>query len=147
MTGAGDRIKRLREKEGLTQLQLAEKLSMNNSVLSRIEAGKRPIEDTELRMFADYFGVKADYLLGRSDELIAKEQKVPYYALTEKDEKDIAKRLESVMDSLESSDSLAFHGDDMDEETRELLKMALEHGMRIATETAKRKYTPKKYRK
>ncbi|KZS45743.1 hypothetical protein AWU65_07365 [Paenibacillus glucanolyticus] len=67
MSVAGDRIKKLREREGLTQLDLANKMGINNSVLSRIEAGKRSVEESELNYFADYFDVTTDYLLGRSD--------------------------------------------------------------------------------
>lgn len=64
----GERIKNLREKRNWTQLYLAEKIGMNNSVLSRIEAGKRPVEDHEIKLFADVFEVSTDFLLfGRTD--------------------------------------------------------------------------------
>jgi transcriptional regulator with XRE-family HTH domain len=68
MPNIGDRIKRHRELLRLTQLELAEKIKINNSVLSRIEAGKRPVEDSELISFADFFDVDTDYLLGRTDK-------------------------------------------------------------------------------
>ena len=58
-------IVRLRENLGLTQKELAEALNMNRSVLNRIENGIRPVRDDELAVFADYFNVSADYLLGR----------------------------------------------------------------------------------
>lgn len=64
----GKLIKKQRELLKLTQIDLAEKIGMNNSVLSRIEAGKRPVEDNELVLFSDFFGVKADYLLGRTND-------------------------------------------------------------------------------
>lgn len=66
MSISGDRIKRLREERGLSQLELADRMGISNSVLSRIESGKRPIEDKELNLFADFFEVSGDYLLGRS---------------------------------------------------------------------------------
>jgi transcriptional regulator with XRE-family HTH domain len=56
----------------LTQLELSNKLNINNSVLSRIEAGKRAVEDNELIKFADFFNVDSDYLLGRKDNPIPK---------------------------------------------------------------------------
>lgn len=59
------KIIELRERCGLNQKELAEKLSMNRSVLNRIENGTRPVRDDELKIFADYFNVSADYLLGR----------------------------------------------------------------------------------
>lgn len=55
----------LRENLGLNQKELAEALNMNRSVLNRIENGTRPVRDDELTVFADYFNVSADYLLGR----------------------------------------------------------------------------------
>ncbi|MNW37015.1 HTH-type transcriptional regulator ImmR [compost metagenome] len=67
MSVTGDRIKKRRELMGLTQLELANKIDINNSVLSRIEAGKRPVEDNELIRFSDFFDVDSDYLLGRTD--------------------------------------------------------------------------------
>lgn len=65
----GNRIKSLREKHNLSQLQLAEKVGINNSVLSRIEAGKRDVEDYLLVKFADVFEVSTDYLVGRDKTL------------------------------------------------------------------------------
>lgn len=59
------RIVFLRESCGLNQKELAEILHMNRSVLNRIENGTRPVRDDELTIFADYFNVSADYLLGR----------------------------------------------------------------------------------
>lgn len=59
------KIVELRERSGLNQKELAENLKMNRSVLNRIENGTRPVRDDELTIFADYFNVSADYLLGR----------------------------------------------------------------------------------
>lgn len=62
----GERIRELREAKGWTQLELAQRLGINNSVLSRIEANKRPVEDVLMTGLADLFQVDADYLLGRA---------------------------------------------------------------------------------
>lgn len=59
-------IKKLREKRDWSQLFLAKKIGINNSVLSRIESGKRDVEDYLLSRFADTFDVTTDYLLGRT---------------------------------------------------------------------------------
>ena len=61
----GEIIVNLRERHGLNQKELAESLGMNRSILNRIENGTRPVRDDELKLFADYFNVSADYLLGR----------------------------------------------------------------------------------
>ena len=79
-----------------------------------------------------------DYLLNGVDE----------DGLSEKDNKDIARRLESTLEELENSqDGLMFSGEPLDDETRELLKASLENSIRIAKINAKQKFTPKKYRK
>ena len=67
--------------------------------------------------------------------------------LSERDERDIAKRLESTLNALEfSQESLMFSGEPLDDETRELLKASLENSLKIAKINAKQKFTPKKYR-
>lgn len=68
MKTAGERIRRLRDEKDWNQIELAKKAHINNSVMSRIEAGKRPIEDDLLVKFANIFGVTTDYLLGRTDD-------------------------------------------------------------------------------
>ncbi|MGJ9381774.1 helix-turn-helix domain-containing protein [Salipaludibacillus sp. CF4.18] len=68
MSFTGQRIKSLRDKKDWSQLFLAEKVGINNSVLSRIESGKRPVEDHEINKFADVFEVTTDYLMGRTDK-------------------------------------------------------------------------------
>jgi len=138
-------LDRLLNERGITAYRLAQETGVSTATLTGWKQGKYTPKQDKLQKIADYFGVTVSYLLGGSGDDAAPKQ--PYYSLTNKDEKDIAKRIEHLMDSLETEDSLAFHGGEMSDETRELLKMALEHGMRIATETAKKKYTPKKYRK
>ncbi|MFC4305749.1 helix-turn-helix domain-containing protein [Cohnella boryungensis] len=70
----------------------------------------------------------------------------PYYALTSKDERDIAKDLERIMADLDSKEALAFHGEPLDDEDRELLRRSLENSLIVARQMAKKKFTPKKYR-
>lgn len=74
----GERIKLLREEAGLSQLDLSKLININNSVLSRIESGKRPVEDHELKTIADYFNVDADFLLGRKDIQRMNDEKKDY---------------------------------------------------------------------
>jgi transcriptional regulator with XRE-family HTH domain len=62
----GKRILHLREQMGLSQKDLAEKVSIDKSVMNRIELGTRSIRDDELFKFADVLGVTTDYILGRN---------------------------------------------------------------------------------
>ena len=61
-------LKKLRKEKGLSQLQLALKLGLNQNTISRYENGQREADHQTLIMFADFFGVTVDYLIGRTDE-------------------------------------------------------------------------------
>lgn len=69
MLRSGQRVRRLREQRGWSQLQLAEMVGLNNSVLSRIESGKRLIDEDLLCKFADVFDTTVDRLLGRHERI------------------------------------------------------------------------------
>ena len=77
------RLKELREKRGLSQAALARNLSLSQSAVAGWETCKRePVFDT-LELLADFFGVSADYLLGRTDSplsIVPKE--TPYIECT-----------------------------------------------------------------
>ena len=70
---------------------------------------------------------------------------------TSKDERDIQRELEKMIQGLESNNAYAaFDGEtmeEMDEEDKELLIASLENSLRLAKRLAKQKFTPKKYRK
>lgn len=61
------RLKELRKSRGISQLKLAIDLNMNQNSISRYETGEREADYATLILFADYFDVSADYLLGRTD--------------------------------------------------------------------------------
>lgn len=71
--------------------------------------------------------------------------------LNAKDERDIQKELQKMIEGLNSNNGYAaFDGqtlDDLDEEDKELLIASLENSLRLAKKLAKQKFTPKKYRK
>ncbi|MCO6018279.1 DNA-binding protein [Carnobacterium divergens] len=136
----GVRITELRESKNMTQKELADKIRINKSVMNRIESGERPIRETELSLIADALEVSTDYLLGRV------EPQRKYYDLTDKDEKDISERLQTMIKDLENKALFSKEDGEMDDNTRELLIMSLENSLRIAKQEAKKKFTPKKYR-
>ena len=61
-----NRIKELREERGLTIRKLAELLNINNQNISRYENEQRDISTELLKVFASFFEVSIDYLLGYS---------------------------------------------------------------------------------
>ena len=64
---AGKRIRELREKKRITQKELAAARKMTQSAIAKQESGATAIGEEGLCWYADYFGVSADYLLGRTD--------------------------------------------------------------------------------
>ena len=67
MASIGDRIKDLRESEGLTQIQLSKKLNISNTTLSQYESGVRVPSDEIKIKIAIIFDVSLNYLMGRTD--------------------------------------------------------------------------------
>ncbi|GEN83588.1 hypothetical protein SLU01_19000 [Sporosarcina luteola] len=67
MSILGERIKKLREREGIQQIDFAKKIGVSNVVLSRYESGERKPDYDILQKIADFFCVTTDYLLGRTD--------------------------------------------------------------------------------
>lgn len=137
----GKRIAYLRKKRNLSQYELAERLGFSRGKLANYEQGSRQPDYDTLRIIADFFDVSVEYLLYGE----AKQDKLP--VLSEKDEKDIAKKLESILSSMDSDTGLAFDGEPMDEETKELVREAIESNLKLTKKLAKAKFTPKKYRK
>lgn len=58
-----ERIRKLRKQKKYTQEELAEELSIDRSVLSRIEIGKYTCSVEFLAQVSDFFGVPLDYLV------------------------------------------------------------------------------------
>jgi transcriptional regulator with XRE-family HTH domain len=142
------RIRLIRRQKDISGTKVAEMLGISAQYYYDIEKGKRNLSAEMAARLAEIFGVTTDYLLGRTDNPNDKsnwDSKLP--GLTEKDELDIAKDLQRIMDNLESREGLMFDGEPMDEETKELIRISLENSMRLAKRIAKKKFTPKKYRK
>jgi len=151
----GQRIKEERKRKNMSQDELADILGMKRTNVSNYESGRTIPPGDVLKRLAEIFGVESDYILGASnirrdvyfEAGSVAENRNPYYVITEKDEKDIAKQLEAMMENLDSNAALSFMGEPMDEEDRELLRISLENTLRMSREMAKKKFTPKKYRK
>lgn len=138
-------MRELRKSKKLTMKELGKIFSLAESTISGYESGARKPDIDQVKKFADYFNVQTDYLLGRTDEKKSDwDSNLP--ELSEKDERDIAKKLQNIIDDLESGASLAFDGEPMDEDTRELVIAQIERNLRLTKKHAKQKFTPKKYR-
>ena len=134
-------VKRLIEDDGNISsiAELERKLNISNGTITKWDKSQPTTK--VLEKLSDYFDVSIDYLLGRTSNK-------RYYDLTNKDERDIQKQLQQMIDDLSSNGALSFSKDDgeIDDATRELLIMSLENSLHIAKREAKKKFTPKKYR-
>ena len=64
----GDRLRALRKDRGLTQVQMAQMLNVQQSRINRYESGaSTPGPDVFIQL-ADFFDVSMDYLYGRCDD-------------------------------------------------------------------------------
>ncbi len=73
--GDNTRLKKLRMQRCLSQRELAEAISIDRSMISLYENDRREIPTSTAKLFADFFNVSVDYLLGTdsSDYINTKE--------------------------------------------------------------------------
>lgn len=133
-------IMKLCADKGISGYKMCADTGISRGLLTDLKAGrKKTITTGTAQKIADYFGVSVDYLLGNETE------KAP--TLTKKDERDIARQLETLSQSLESGEGLMFDGDPLSDEARESILQAMKLGLEAAKLRNKEKYTPKKYKK
>lgn len=132
----------LLQKYGVTTYKVAKETGISQTTFSNWKSGRSMLKTDALQKIADYFGVTIDYLMTGKEETELKET-----SLTTKDERDISRKLSMTLDLLEAQDGLMFDGEALDDETKELLRISIESTLRTAKITAKKKFTPKKYRR
>ncbi len=135
----GERIKIARENKGLTQEQLGVMCGTTKQTIFKYETGvvtNIPLD--RLKRIAEVLSVTPAYLRGGSETTPA---------ITEKDERDIAKDLERIMTQLDAGGDLMFDGDPMSDEARESIRAAMKLGLEAAKVKNKERFTPKKHRK
>ena len=64
----GQRIAKLRKKQGMSQQTLADKIGINRYLVSDYEIGRARIYDEMVKRFAIALDVSTDYLLGLKDK-------------------------------------------------------------------------------
>lgn len=142
MNSFGAKLKSCRKDMSLSQKELGQKIGVAESTISLYESNKRFPDAETLHKISSLFNVSLDYLLGNSTSKEIPDPNLP--PLTPKDERDIARDLENMIESLDGSAAM---GNAEGDEDRELLRASLETAMKIAKRTAKKKFTPKKYQK
>lgn len=132
-----DRIKSLANERGISLPTLEAELGFGNSTI--VKWDKSTPNADKLNAVAKYFDVSMDYLMNGIDE----------DGLTTKDNKDIARDLDSIMEKLSNGESgpASYNGEELDPEAAELFRDELEIALRRLKIINKEKYTPKKYKK
>lgn len=69
MLNFGERLRRARERKGLTQVDVYRAIGLNNKSLSRYENGATAPDPDTLRDLIRLYDVSADYVLGLSEEM------------------------------------------------------------------------------
>ena len=62
-----DRLKKLREENGMLQKELAEKISVDRSTITAYENGRREPDLKKTKKIAEILDCSVDYLIGASD--------------------------------------------------------------------------------
>lgn len=141
----GKKLREQRVKCGLTQRDVANAVGVTEATVSRWESGHIDnMRRDKIANLAKVLKVSPLFIMDGSDD----SSPAPYKPqLTDKDERDIQKKLSNILDGLDSEAGLAYYNGDepMDEETRELLRLSLENSLRMAKLRAKERFTPKKY--
>lgn len=104
----GHRLANLREKRGLSQAALAEKVGMSQSSIAMWETNKRRVPDDALIKLADFYNVSTDYLYGRN---------VPEWATNE----DVL-RIENI---IEKDAPMTYAGENLDEDEIENIRQVV----------------------
>ncbi len=135
-----DRYCEIRNSKGLKDSNVASGTGIGKSTFSDWKSGRSQPKQDKLQKIADFLGVSLEYLTtGKEKEWEPK--------LTAKDEKDIKNALDDFKNQLRTDTGIMYDGEPLDEEDQESILAAIEVAERTAILAAKKKFTPKKYRK
>lgn len=109
-----------------------------NGYIRKLKEGKFPSD--RLLTIANYLNLSTEYLLTGNNE---------DSSLTAKDNRDIAKDLDNIMEKLTSGEDgpASYNGEELSPEAAELFRDELEIALKRLKIINKEKYTPKKYKK
>lgn len=151
------RLNALLIEKGMKQADLAKLSGIRASSISDWLAGKYAPKQDKIDALAKALNVSPAWLMGYGEDekhispISSKKETSAAEALpplSPRDERQIARDLEKMLADLDDKNDLAALGGTVeDAEDRELLRASLLTSMRLAKQIAKKKFTPKKYRK
>lgn len=134
----------LLQKNGVTPYKVSKETGVSQSTLSDWKRGLSTPKLDKLQKIANYFGVTVNYLMTGEDSV---ESSKPI--LASKDERDIAKDLENIMNKLSNKEAgpASFDGQELSDESAELFREELEIALKRLKLINKEKYNPNKNKK
>ena len=137
-------IESLCKEKGTNITAMCKAAKISRAPLTELKMGRsKTLSSATLSKIAAYFGVSVDYLLGNKEKPAPESRN----GLSIKEQKDIARKLEKMMDELEESGDLMFDGDPASEEAKESIRNALAMGLEYARKVNREKYNPYKSKK
>lgn len=135
-------FEKLCEKKGITPYRFCKDTGINSSTISTWKKKGSECSAKTAKVICDYFDVSMDYLMTGTSSADSKK-------LTAKDERDIAKDMESIRTKLlnGADGPLSYDGEPIPEEDAELLLGQIELMMRRLKPINKEKYNPNKNKK
>lgn len=127
------RIKRLLEERNISKAELSRLTGISNSSLSEYLSGKYEPKQDKIALIARALRVSPAWLMGYDNE----------DEITDKEEREIESDLEDMLHSISS----AAYGGAENIEDMEAFRATIKSAMIQARKIAKKKYTPKKYRR
>lgn len=144
MTSIGKKIRDARKNAGMTQVELAKATNLSRSYIGDIEKDRYNPSVSTLQAIAKATNVPVETLLGGAAPAPPAPQKSDGLPeLNARDERDIERDLADMMHSV----AMANYTAPGEKEDAEALEAALRFAMVQAKRMAKKKYTPRKYRK
>lgn len=137
-------FEKLLQKYGVTAYKVSKATGVTQTSLSNWKSGRSTPSAKTLQKIADYFGVSIEYLMTGKEDIVEKET-----ILTSKDERDIAKDLDSLMNKLRNSEDgpASYDGEEIPEADLELFAGQVELMLRRLKAINKEKYNPNKNKK
>lgn len=134
-------LQKLCAQKGITITEMCRAAGVPRSSVGNLATGStQQLSAKNMQKLATYFNVSADYLLGNEEKPAPESRN----GLSIKEQKDIAKKVDAFMASLENEKDLMFDGDPASDEALEDLRRAITVGYEMARIKNREKYNPYK---
>ena len=134
-------LQNLCAQKGITITEMCREAGVPRSSVGNLATGStQQLSAKNMQKLATYFNVSADYLLGNEEKPAPENRN----GLSIKEQKDIAKKVDAFMASLETEKDLMFDGDPASDEALEDLRRAITVGYEMARIKNREKYNPYK---